>query len=140
MASATMQPPPYPPPQSKSDVSDFDPSLIAEVGQARLRSGEGRVGGGQVGRNLPRLEAREKVTGRAEYTHNLRLPRMLYGKVFRSTVAHGRIKSIDASAAKAVPGVYRVVPAEAVIKVISHTSSGPAFLDQPIISIALYPH
>jgi 3-methylcrotonyl-CoA carboxylase alpha subunit len=36
--------PPYPPPQSKSDVSNFDPSLIAEVGQARLRSGEGREG------------------------------------------------------------------------------------------------
>ena len=48
--------------------------------------------GGQVGRSPPRLEAREKVTGRAEYTHNLRLPGMLFGKIFRTTVAHGRIK------------------------------------------------
>src|SRR5260370_321853 len=31
----------FPSPQSKSDVSDFDPSQSAEVGQARLRSGEG---------------------------------------------------------------------------------------------------
>ncbi len=91
--------------------------------------------GSQVGRNLPRLEAREKVTGRAEYTHNLRLPGMLYGKMFRSTVAHGRIKSIDASAAKAVPGVYRVVTAEDVIKVIPHPYYGPAFHDQPILAI-----
>jgi hypothetical protein len=30
--------------------------------------------GGQIGRALPRLEGRDKVTGRAEYTHNLRLP------------------------------------------------------------------
>ena len=65
--------------------------------------------GAQVGRSLPRLEARDKVTGRAEYTHTMRLPGMLHGKIFRSTVAHGRIKSIDTSAAKKVPGVYRVV-------------------------------
>ena len=65
--------------------------------------------GGQIGRSLPRLEGREKVTGRAEYTHFLRLPGMLYGKIFRSTVAHGRIKSVDASAAKKVPGVLHVV-------------------------------
>src|SRR5262245_53424802 len=58
--------------------------------------------GAQVGRSLPRLEARDKVTGRAEYTHTMRLPGMLHGKVFRSTMAHGRIKSIDTSAAKKV--------------------------------------
>src|ERR1700684_2267582 len=91
--------------------------------------------GPQVGRSVPRLEAREKVTGRAEYTHNLRLPGMLHGKVFRSTVAHGRIKSIDTSAAKAVPGVYRVVTSEDVIKVIPHPYYGPAFHDQPILAI-----
>ena len=54
---------------------------------------------GQVGRSLPRLEARTKVTGTAEYAHNLRLPGMLHGKIFRSTVAHGWIKRIDVSAA-----------------------------------------
>ncbi len=40
----------------------------------------------QVGRAIPRLESWQKVTGRAEYVHNLRLPGMLYGKIFRSTV------------------------------------------------------
>jgi CO/xanthine dehydrogenase Mo-binding subunit len=91
--------------------------------------------GGQVGRSLPRLEAREKVTGRAEYTHNLRLPGMLYGKIVRSTVAHGRIKSIDTSAAKEVPGIYRIVTAEDVLKVIPNPYYGPAFHDQPILAI-----
>ena len=61
--------------------------------------------GGQVGRSLPRIEARDKITGRAEYTHTLRLPGMLYGKIFRSTLAHGRIRSIDTGAAKKFPGV-----------------------------------
>jgi CO/xanthine dehydrogenase Mo-binding subunit len=91
--------------------------------------------GAQVGRSLPRLEAREKVTGRAEYTHTMRLAGMLHGKVFRSTVAHGRIKSVDTSAAKKVPGVYRVVTSEDVRKVIPEPYYGPAFHDQPILAI-----
>ena len=33
--------------------------------------------GSQVGRSVPRLEGRDKVTGRAEYTHTMRLPGML---------------------------------------------------------------
>src|SRR6516162_7971771 len=93
------------------------------------------LSGSQIGRSLPRLEARDKVTGRAEYTHNLRLPGMLFGRIFRSTVAHGRIRSIDVSAAAAVPGVYRVVTSEDVRKVIPQPYYGPAFHDQPILAI-----
>jgi len=69
--------------------------------------------GGQVGRSLPRLEARDKVTGRAEYTHLMQVPGMLHGKIFRSTVAHGRIKSIDTSDALEVPGAIRLAPQSA---------------------------
>ena len=76
------------------------------------------MGGGQIGRSIPRLEAREKVTGRAEYTHLMRLPGMLHGKVFRSTVAHGRIKSVDVSEAQKMPGVFRVITIDDVRKVI----------------------
>jgi len=91
--------------------------------------------GAQVGRSLPRLEARDKVTGRAEYTHTMRLPGMLHAKIFRSTVAHGRIRSIDTSAGKNVPGVHRVVTSEDVRKVIPAPYYGPAFHDQPILAI-----
>src|SRR5471030_88697 len=90
--------------------------------------------GHQVGRSLPRLEAREKVTGRAEYTHLMRVPGMLHAKIFRSTVAHGRIKSIDTSAAKKMPGVLHVVTIEDVQKVIPDPYYGPAFHDQPILA------
>jgi CO/xanthine dehydrogenase Mo-binding subunit len=93
------------------------------------------MSGGQVGRSVPRLEAREKVTGRAEYTHTMRLPGMLHAKLFRSTVAHGRIKSVDTSAAKKVPGVFKVITSEDVIKVIPNPYYGPAFHDQPILAI-----
>src|ERR1051326_211223 len=90
---------------------------------------------GQVGRSVPRLESWLKVTGKAEYVHNLRLPQMLYGKIFRSTVAHGRIKSIDASAARALAGVHSVVTSAEVKKIIPEPYYGPAFHDQPILAI-----
>jgi CO/xanthine dehydrogenase Mo-binding subunit len=90
--------------------------------------------GRQVGRSVPRLEGAAKVTGRAEYVHNIRLPGMLYGKIFRSTVAHGRIRSLDASAARAFAGVHRVVTIDDVRKVVPNPFYGPAFHDQPILA------
>src|SRR5262245_59899896 len=92
------------------------------------------IGSGQVGRSVRRLEGQAKVTGRAEYVHNLRLPGMVYGKVFRSTVAHGRIKRIDVSAARALEGVYRVVTIDEVRTVVPNPFYGPAFHDQPILA------
>src|SRR5688572_25893739 len=89
----------------------------------------------QVGRSVPRLESWLKVTGRAEYVHNLRLPGMLYGKIFRSTVAHGRIKRIDTAAAQALAGVYRVITSKEITEVIAEPYFGPAFHDQPILAI-----
>jgi CO/xanthine dehydrogenase Mo-binding subunit len=89
----------------------------------------------QIGRSIARLEARAKVTGRAEYAHNLRLPGMLYGKVFRSTVAHGRIRAIDTSAAAALAGVVRVVTGEDIRALIPSPYYGPAFHDQPILAL-----
>ena len=89
----------------------------------------------QVGRSVPRLESWLKVTGRAEYVHNLRLPGMLYGKIFRSSVAHGRIKRVDASAARALAGVHSVVTADEVRTVVPEPYYGPAFHDQPVLAL-----
>jgi CO/xanthine dehydrogenase Mo-binding subunit len=90
---------------------------------------------GFVGHSVPRLEGKAKVTGRAEYVHNLRLPGMLYGKICRSTVAHGRIRHIDVTAAQAVPGVHRVVTAKDIRAIIPEPYYGPAFHDQPILAV-----
>src|SRR6266850_1527165 len=89
----------------------------------------------QVGRSIPRLEARAKVTGRAEYMHGLRLPGMLHGKIVRSTVPHGRIARIDTSAARALAGVHRVVTGEDIRALIPEPYYGPAFHDQPILAL-----
>ena len=90
---------------------------------------------GQVGRSIPRLEAAAKVTGRIEYVHNMRLPAMLTAKLVRSTVAHGRIKSINLEEALKVPGVHRIVTSADIVEIISHPYYGPAFHDQPILAI-----
>jgi CO/xanthine dehydrogenase Mo-binding subunit len=93
------------------------------------------MGSGQVGRSVRRLEGAAKVTGRAEYVHNLRLPGMLYGKIVRSTVPHGRIRLIDATQARALAGVHRVVTIEDIRKVVPEPFYGPAFHDQPILAV-----
>lgn len=90
---------------------------------------------GQVGRSLPRLEGRAKVTGRADYIHNLQLPGMLHGKIFRSVVAHGRIRRVDVEAARGVSGVHAVFVSDEIRQVIANPYYGPAFHDQPILAI-----
>lgn len=91
--------------------------------------------GGQVGRSVPRVEATAKVTGRAQYVHDMQLPGMLHGKIFRSTLAHGRILAIDCSAARAMEGVHSVITADEVRRIIPEPYYGPAFHDQPILAI-----
>jgi CO/xanthine dehydrogenase Mo-binding subunit len=93
------------------------------------------MGSGQVGRSVGRLEGAAKVSGRAEYVHNLRLPGMLYGKIVRSTVSHGRIRSIDVEAARALAGVHRVVTVADIRTVVPEPFYGPAFHDQPILAV-----
>lgn len=65
-----------------------------------------------AGTRAPRLDARDKVTGRARYATDLQLPGMLHGKIVRGDRPHARIVSIDASAARALPGVEAVLTAE----------------------------
>ena len=88
-----------------------------------------------IGQSVPRLESRDKVTGRAEYIHTMQLPGMLHAKVFRSDVPHGRITSIDTAEAAAVPGVFGVYTGEDIKKVIPEPYYGPAFHDQPILAL-----
>lgn len=62
-----------------------------------------------VGQRMPRVDATEKVTGRAKYTSDLKLPGMLQGAFLRSPHAHAIIKRIDTSKAEALPGVKAVL-------------------------------
>jgi len=61
-----------------------------------------------VGGGVPRKEDPALVTGRANWTDNIKLPGMLHATLLRSPFAHARITSIDASAAREQPGVVAV--------------------------------
>ena len=62
-----------------------------------------------VGTRPVRPDGVPKVTGAAKFGADYHLPGMLYGKVLRSPHAHARIRSIDTSRAKALPGVKAVM-------------------------------
>src|SRR5919109_5376 len=94
----------------------------------------------EVGRPMPRLESIAKVDGSVEYIHNLRLPGMLYGKIHRSSLAHGRIVRIDPSAAVALDGVHAVITAGDVATLVANPYYGPAFHDQPILALGKVRH
>src|SRR5581483_5026472 len=65
-----------------------------------------------VGHATPRIDAVERVTGKATYTGDLQLLGMLYARVLRSPHPHARIVKIDTSKAMALPGVKAIVTHE----------------------------
>ncbi|MBI4641672.1 MAG: xanthine dehydrogenase family protein molybdopterin-binding subunit [Candidatus Tectomicrobia bacterium] len=65
-----------------------------------------------VGKSTPRPDASTRVTGKAIYGDDVRLPGMLYGMVLRSPYGHARIVKIDTSKAEKLPGVKAVVTAK----------------------------
>ena len=62
-----------------------------------------------VGKSVIRVDAYEKATGRAKYTDDLCDRSALVAKICHSTIAHGYVKSIDTTAAEAIPGVVKVL-------------------------------
>jgi len=69
------------------------------------------------------VDAIEKVTGEGKYTVDIKLPRMLYGKILRSSYPHARIMSIDTSKAESLPGVRAVITSK----------------DTPLIPVTCFP-
>lgn len=61
-----------------------------------------------AGQPIPKIGARDFVTGRHKYTPDLKRPGMLYGKVVRPSAFGATLASVDVSAAKAMPGVVVV--------------------------------
>ena len=62
-----------------------------------------------IGQSVKRVDALDKVTGRAKYTDDLADKGALVAKILHATIAHGQVKSMDVSAAQAIPGVVKVV-------------------------------
>jgi len=86
---------------------------------------------GQIGTSPPRIDAWEKVTGRLEYTGDMTMAGMLHAKILWGPHAHALIRRIDASAARALPGVHAVLTHE---DVPGPNRFGVAVLDQRVLA------
>ena len=64
-----------------------------------------------IGKRIPKMDAPEKASGKTRYIHDIDLSGQLHGKILRSERIHAVIKSIDTSAARALPGVHVVITA-----------------------------
>jgi xanthine dehydrogenase molybdenum-binding subunit len=73
-----------------------------------------------IGKLMPIAEAYEKVTGLAKYTGDISLPSMLYAAILGSPYPHARVKSIDISEARRVPGVISIITFKEIPQVEFH--------------------
>src|SRR5579863_10572540 len=80
-----------------------------------------------VGKPIPRVDGRERVTGAAKYTYDIQLSGMLYATALRSPHPHARVAAIDSAQAEAMPGVRAV---------LSHLNAGE--LKDPNRGIAIF--
>ena len=62
-----------------------------------------------VGKSVTRKGLDEKITGQAQYSADLKLPGMLYGRILRSPHPHAQVLSVDVSEAAQLPGVHAVL-------------------------------
>lgn len=70
-----------------------------------------------IGKGAPNIEAPEKATGRAKYTTDLNFSGMLWGKILRSPINHGKLKRIDIRRASEIPGVRAIITGKDIPKV-----------------------
>ena len=82
-----------------------------------------------VGQGKSRLEGPEKVTGRAQYTYDIRLPGQLYAGVLRSPHPHAKVLSVDTSKAEALPGVHAVISSNDAFDITWYKEETPLFGD-----------
>jgi carbon-monoxide dehydrogenase large subunit len=85
-----------------------------------------------VGHSMLNVDGKAIVTGAARYTGDIAPAGLLYGRLVRSTIAHGRIVSVDASAAQAIEGVVTVLLPED-FRDLPLVSAGPIF-DMPVVA------
>src|SRR5438045_6797729 len=72
-----------------------------------------------VGRPVERIEDLRFLRGRGQYIDDLAPDGVLHAVVLRSSVAHGRIRRIDASSARSRPGVHAVITAQDITQLIA---------------------
>jgi CO/xanthine dehydrogenase Mo-binding subunit len=82
-----------------------------------------------IGHSLPRIDARDKVTGAALYSGDLAMPGMLHMKMLFAGRPHARVLKIDTSAAESLPGVAAIYTA----RDVPVNEYGLQRMDQPVL-------
>ena len=86
-----------------------------------------------IGKSVPKIDVREKVTGRALYAADLKMPGMLFGKIVRCwSHAHARVVKLDLSAAAMMPGVVKVLGPDDVKAKPYNTGVLDLMVDKPV--------
>jgi CO/xanthine dehydrogenase Mo-binding subunit len=86
-----------------------------------------------IGKSVPLIDSIDKVTGRLKFGNDFKTPGMLYGKVLRSSIAHGRILHVDASKARSLPGVRCVIVGNE-IDLPNYSVAGEKILDERLLA------
>ena len=86
-----------------------------------------------VGQAVRRVDADDKLSGRAQFTGDLEILGMAYAKLALSPLPHARITRIDATRARALPGVYAVLTAAELVNMETHYGSDKK--DRPVIAM-----
>ena len=77
-----------------------------------------------VGKRIPRTDIAAKVNGTAQFGIDVKLPGMVYASLEQSPVIGGKVKSLDAAAAKTMPGVVDVVQIPDGVAVVANSYWG----------------
>src|SRR5574341_292863 len=89
---------------------NFTPQQLKPMSQFRL-----------IGKDIPRVEVPDKVSGQARYGIDVRMPGMMYAAVLRAPVNGERALKVDDAQAKKVPGVKHIVPLPYGVAVVADT-------------------
>ena len=85
--------------------------MNARVTDILPESAAAAADGPYIGRSVQRVEDLRLLRGLGRYADDVTLPGMLHAAMLRSSVAHARVRGIDTSAARAMPGVHAVITA-----------------------------
>src|SRR5262249_1116239 len=88
-----------------------DATLVAACLDTDPRMDQRRATNAFVGSPVERIEDLRLLTGRGQFVDDLAPDGVLHAAILRSSVAHGRILSIDSAAARTLPGVHAVITA-----------------------------
>jgi xanthine dehydrogenase molybdenum-binding subunit len=93
-----------------------------------------------IGKNYTTTDLRAKVTGRAKYAEDFRAEGMVFLKLLLSPMPHARVRSLDASAALAMPGVEGILTADDLPEAEAPNEVGltnePLYEGEPILAVA----